>query len=517
MKHIARLVVALTLALSIAACTAGGTGAPSLNHSNPHDPNFSALQFAVGTANLYGMGNPALNVVSTLRQPNGTSAAGANTPILSGPFTFATGPVTSLGLLAGFADLYTTIPNGRPSLPETIAAAPVIVGTSQTVHPGTPPCDTAASIIGFNTCPPGIAPNDTSFGQSGGVFANGLAPFNSTGGGVSYSYQPYAQPVYASSLNVLAPAGADAVHQFVPWGGPPAFDPDRNGMGTRDGLVPIFFDSFNAPVFLGVGENITTFEFVTPRTGTYALSAQIGTLGSGGTPVITTITATAPLNSLALLPTLTTPLVTPDANGDGGATFTATLPGGVTEALVQIVDWGPGGGPNNGASVANCQGPKGTSFAPVYYTVFITASGTYQLGALHGANTNLSGGVTNLTPSHSLCTLADNQSPPDGVAPATAGDNFTVEMIGFDYPAYEATVSLLAPTVPQRPVILGPSGQDDITISQPMEQDYPNYNVQIPLSAARHGFAPARYLRSFAAPALGADLARKLGVPTRVR
>lgn len=491
----------------MAACSAGSTGAPSLQRNDPHNPSFSALQFAVGTANLYGSGNPALNVVSTLRQPDGTSATGVNTPILTGPFTFGLGPVPSLGS-AGFADLYTTIENGGPSLPETSAAAPRIVGTVQSVHPGSPFCDTTgAPPPGFTACPPGIAPDDTSFGQSGGVYATGFGPFNAVAEtGQAYSYQPYSQPIYGAG---------DGVAEFVPWGGPPAFDPDRNGMGARDGLIPIFTDSFNAPVFLGVGEGINVFEFIVPGTSAlYQLATQIATLGDNGAPIVSTLSASATLRSLTLLPTLTTPLVTPDPNGDGGASFTATLPAGVTEALVQIVNWGPGGGPNNGGvSVANCQGPKGPSFAPVYYSVFITASGTYQLGTLHGANTNLTGGVTGLTPSHSICTLTDNQNPPDGVTATSAGDNFTVEMIGFDYPAYEMAVSLIQATVPQRPQLTGPNGQSDVTVSRPMEQDYPNYGTQIPLSATRHPFARLRSVRSFAVPAVSVELARKLGVP----
>ena len=84
---------------------------------------------------------------------------------------------------------------------------------------------------------------------------------------------------------------------------------------------------------------------------------------------------------------------------------------------MQIVDYGPNAGPNpvyppaaNGtiATTLNCQGPKGTQFAPVYYTVHVTASGSYALGALHGPNTNVTGGMNNLTPSPSICTAAQN-------------------------------------------------------------------------------------------------------------
>src|SRR5579864_2253654 len=300
MNRRARFAAVVAAILGLAACTAGGTGAPGLNQTNPHDPNFSALQFAVGTANLYGNGNPALNVVATLRQPDGTSATGVNTPSITGPFTFGLGPIAGNG---GLADLYTTLFLGSPSLPETTAAAPVIMGTSQTVHIDTPFCDTTVPVANFVTCPAGIAPDDTTFGQSGGVFANGLAPFNAVAeAGQAYSYQPYPEPIYGNSSTAVAP---DRVHQFIPWGGPPAFDPPKlpnfpngDGMGLRDGLSILTGDNFGDPVFLGMGLGTTVFEFVTPHnTSPYTLSTQIGTLNNNGTPNITTLSATASLGS----------------------------------------------------------------------------------------------------------------------------------------------------------------------------------------------------------------------------
>jgi hypothetical protein len=188
---------------------------------------------------------------------------------------------------------------------------------------------------------------------------------------------------------------------------------------------------------------------------------------------------------LTLLPTIAAPLVTPD--GGGGATFSidaSNLPAGVTEALVQIIDYGPGGGPNHpqptGALTApNCQGPKGTNFAPVYFTFEVTANGTNTLGQANGPNTNLNGGVNNLQPSPSICTQAQNQAAgtPDQFG-NFVGDNITVQIIGFDYPAYEAAVGLLGQNVPQAPAISGPSGQSDITVSIPEEEDYPTYAQQ---------------------------------------
>jgi hypothetical protein len=258
MKQIARIAWVLCASAALAACSASGTPGPKLNAV---DPNYGKLQFAVGTANLYGLAPPSLNVVSTLRQPNGHSAYGVDTPAITGPFVFNVAPEPANGVLA---DPYTTLvtaPPG-PSLAEANGATPSIGGTPQTVHPGTPFCDGIGSLPpGFTSCPAGISPNASTFGQSGGVFAMGIAAYNTVAStGQSYSYAPYAQPMYETAGHF----------QFVDWGGPPAFDPDGNGMGTRDGLIVTGVDSFGDPYFLGVGEGISIFEGATPNTGTYS-------------------------------------------------------------------------------------------------------------------------------------------------------------------------------------------------------------------------------------------------------
>jgi hypothetical protein len=466
----ARSAVGLAL---LAACSPGATGAPPITTTNPGSPSYSKLQLAVGTANLYGV-QVGLNVVSTLRQPNGASATGVNSPQLTGPFGLVAAAQPAAGAKA-LADPYTTIPNGGPSVPEVTARSLGISSTPQTVQLGTPFCDlVGAAPAGFTACPSGFKPNASSFGQSGGVFAMGLAPYNVFASGQAYSYVPYAQPFYDAG---------DPNAPFVPWGGPPAFDPDGNGMGTRDGLVPLGSDFFNLPYFLGVGEGIAAFAGVQPHSGSYHLAVAIGVIGNGGGQQITTITASGSLTASRVLPMVTAPLVSQDPNGDGGATFTATLPSGVSEALVQIVDFGPGGSPavSPGASsscsssfsscgpvvLPNCQGPKGTAFAPVYYTVLVTHSGRYTLGTTHGPNTSQNGGRSNLKPSPSLCTAAQNKAAGE----TNAADTFSVQMIGFDYPAYEAAVSLTKQTVPQVPDITGPGGQSDVTISAPIVEN----------------------------------------------
>jgi hypothetical protein len=469
------------------------------------------VQFAVGTANIYGT-STGLNVVSTMRQPNGTSSCGVNTPTITGPFVNTNAAVAADG--ASFADPYTTLyfmgsgppqQGAGPSIPETSAAAFTITGTAQTVHPGTPFCDTVGvPPAGFTQCPAGIPPNTTTFGQSGGDFAMGIAPYNVVANTANaYGYAPYPQPMYDNG----------STHPtFFPWGGPPAFDPDGNGMGTRDGLIILGTDSFGFAYFLGVAEGITLFEGVTPAAGTYNLNVNVSYVLNGGGTGSVAFSTPAHLASTAPLPTLTAPFVTPDPSGSGNATFTAAaLPAGVTEELLQIADYGPNGGPSagGGANNANCQGPKGTSFAPVYYTVVVKAAGSYVLGRLHGAN-NEAGGAGSLTPSPSICGPTQNTNAV-GVA---AGDNFTVQLIGFDYPLYEAAVGLTQATTPQTPPITGASGQADITVSLPVEEDWTSGGwVAVPLSAVHHP-----YLRRYARMALRTgyqtpDTYRRLGVP----
>jgi hypothetical protein len=459
--------------IATAGCGGAATGGPPLTTVNPVSPSYSSLQFAVGTANLYGNPQIGLNVVSTFRQKTGQSATGVNTPGITGPFTITAAPVPSYAEASaansGFPDPYTTVFNGGPSVREANGAT--IFGTPQTVAPGTPSCDgappfpPAPSGQSFVACPSGLSPNTSTFGQSGGDFAIGLAPYNAVAStGQAYSYQPYPQPFYSAG-------DATTAYQFIPWGGPPAFDPDGTGMGERDGAGAINgVDSFGDPYFLGVGEGVTVFDGLTPTGGTYTLNLAISTVGNGGSVTTSTVTKTATLNPSIVLPTITTPVFTPD--GNGGGSFTTSLPAGVTEAYVQIVDFGPGGGPNDGAAsnVENCQAARGTHFAPVYYTIHITsaASTTYSLPDTIGPNLATSGGASNRQPSPSICTAAQNTA---AIGSSTNGDDIVVQMIGFDYPIYQAALGLTQSSTPQNPAITGGSGQSDITIARAMEQD----------------------------------------------
>jgi hypothetical protein len=395
----------------------GSSGIPTITSVNP--VSTGKLEFAVGTANLYGTAS-GLNVVSTYRQASGISNVLLDTPTITGPFKIPTAA---------------TAPGGLAFDPvSTLPGAPGALDSNGTIT-GTPQNGTQLS----------------TFGIAGGVFTDGISPGNSNVTTTQAdSYVPYSQPMYNSDAGPTVANGVPANPTFVPWGGPPAFDPDKNGMGTRDGL-----NNLGAGV-LGEPEGFTMFEGVTVAAGSYTLSLAVPTGFNGATPTSATVTATATMASTALLPTLTSPSVTLDLKG--GGTFTlpaADFSGGITEVYVQIVDLG------NGTS-SNCQGVRGAGFAPVYYTFVEKAAGTYTLPDTDGPNTNTTGGPSGLTPSPSICTIAQNTA---AAGAAAAGDTFYVQVIGTDYDMYGATFPI---TTSQSPTLTGANGQADITVSLPV-------------------------------------------------
>jgi len=419
----------------LSGCGGGGSnGIPKISTTNP--TSSGTLQLAVGTANLYGTAT-GLNVVSTYRQASGLSNVLVDTPTITGPFKLPTA-----GGAGGGVDIYSTLPDG-PSV-EEVAVGGQITGTSQSIHIGTPACDqttpcTVASSTGGTVS---VAPNTSTFGQSGGVFTNGISPGNSTTGGVAASYVPYTEPMYDTVSG----------NAFIPFGGPPAFDPNKTGLGLRDGL-----ESLAAGV-LGVPLGVTTFYGVTVAAGTYNLSLQVPTSPTS----YGTVSTTATLASVATLGVATAPDLVLD--GKGGGTFTiAALPAGATEELVQIVD----SGDVADDTATTCQGPLGATAdtanggaGPVYYTILVKAAGTYTLPDTIGPNTSLSSGASVITPSPSICTAAQNTAAAGGTA--VAADSYTVQVIGADYPLYE---SLYPNSTLQAPAIAGAGGQSDITIS----------------------------------------------------
>src|SRR5579872_5897825 len=102
-----RVSAAAASAALLAACGANSAGVP-ITAVNPTSPSYAKLQFAVGTANIYGTAT-GLNIVSTLRQPAGESAIGVSTPTITGPFTF--GALAAAPANGTLPDPYTTITN----------------------------------------------------------------------------------------------------------------------------------------------------------------------------------------------------------------------------------------------------------------------------------------------------------------------------------------------------------------------------------------------------------------------
>ncbi len=400
--------------LAIAGC--GGNSASPPGAVNVVSPSSAKAQIVVGTANIFGTKN-GMNVVTTLRTPSGSSVL-LTTPSITGPFALPATPGTPDG--SG-----STLITG-PTAAE-IARGGAITATPQ-VTPGT------------------TAITPSTFGVSVGLFANGFLAANADNRGTivdTPGLQPFYDPVNAG-LTATPPVGD--VNSFIPWGGPPAFDPNKDNEGTRDG-------TFDASV-VGVNEGLNVFEGVVPRAGAYTLSVLIPTNAAS-----TTITATTTLPGVITLPAATAPAFVPD--GLGGGHLNVVLPAGANDALLQIVDLGPL--PSTAANASpyiNCY-TNGTF--PAYFTVHATASGVVTLPDLDGV-----GSPTAHNPT--ICTAAQNAAVAANVAAVTAngtgpvgGDRYTVQLIGADYPIYASNYLFNLTT--QLPVIAGSRGSDDITIS----------------------------------------------------
>jgi hypothetical protein len=404
LKRLLRLSGCGAFAVVVAGCSSSATAPPTATTSV--SPAASTLQVAVGTANLFSTGESGstigMNVVTTLRTPQGKSVL-VSTPTLTGPFTLPSTPGTPDG--SG-----STVETG-PSAAE-IAHGGMISATPQ-VPPGT------------------VQINPSSFGVSGGDFANGFMPSNADNVG-SVSDTPYTQPLFGQ----CPPSSSGCTpnpNSFTAWGGPPAFDPNHDGQGTRDG-------TFDSSVF-GVAEGINVFSGVTVNPGSYNMNVTIPTINQNFTK-----TAGTSVGTVTTLGNAVAPAYTPD--GNGGGSFNVTLPSGATDGLVQILDLGPTGTSSNPAPL-NCykQGQ-----APAIFTIHVTGSGPAALPDSDGpGNPNLH--------SPTICTAAQNAA----VGTTTGADNILVQLIAADYPLY-ASQYLFTLTNPA-PHILGPLGTDDISIS----------------------------------------------------
>ena len=411
MQKIATLLITAAAALAIAGCSS--SGANPVVVPNVANVASNVLQLNVGTANLFGDVPAAhivgTNVTVTYRQPAGALNPGASATLVNSPtltVPAALGGVPGAG--AGNGGLSAIL--SGPARGEI--GTKTMTSTAQTPN---------ASTI-------------TTFGVDGGASGLGLEPFNYGVNGVPYDsvinpangapigIEPYPVPLY----DALAPDP----NAFMPLGGLPAFNPAGNAA--------------NAAANGAISEGLDVFELA-PAVGTYGLSVSVP--GNTGT---VTATASAAISTVVTLPPFVAP-VPVLVGSTGGATLAVVMPAGVTEAYIQVTDFGPtfltGTGGTQGASCLMSTNPTGGISAtnPMYYTIVIKATGTATL------------------PAGSLCTAAQNTTA-NGSTP-TDGDAFTVQAIGFDYGAYEASYpNSLGVTSPSL-AGAGASHQADVTVS----------------------------------------------------
>ncbi len=402
------------------ALTSCGSGGVAMAPTTQAVISSNVLQFAVGTANLYGAGT-ALNVVATYRQPNGNSGTLLNSPTISLPRGLP-GALAAGAAATGY-DASSNAPNGPAPGESNITSTAQTAGAS---------------------CSPG-----TTFGQSGGVYGVGIEPFNAQGQadctpagtnatGTPFQVAPYPVPLYDSASPTFTPTGDPNV--FVPWGGPPAF--------LLTGSSVSVVGSTNYPTgTAGVSEGIDVFAGVAPVAGgAYALSVSIP--ANTGTSVQS---ATFTLPGVVVLGTAVAPAYVPDAAGDGGGSFALAMPTGATEAYLQITDYGPATAMAVGCNGSGTGDPAfGNGVGkPVYYTLLATGSGTITLPPTLGPGA---------TPS--VCTAALNTAANGSATPA---DQISIQVVAFDYDMYHASYpSSLGNATPS---IAGPRGSDDLTIS----------------------------------------------------
>ena len=480
-----RLLTVLAAGVTLAACSTGNSAPPAPgNPVNVTAPGYATLEFSAGMLTISGTAPGSavasgVNLVSTFRH-RGTSAVLVDTPTISGPFSFGSGFAATTGNAGlpssslnppgdAFATAFGPTPStafvGAPSMLDV--SLNQLSGTPQTLHPGAPSCDTssASAPAGYTSCAgTGLTtPSNTTFGYSGGVFANGLQPANYTQFSKPYTFAPFALPFFATA--------APAVTPFEPYGGPPAFDDQKNGLGYRDGQHSSLLGAVTGMTALELPQTASTLS------GTYSLSVVVPT-GGQSTTAISPVSAS--VSSAKALPAIATPTLTLD--GNGGATVNVpAFPAGVTEEYVYIIDNGPVPASVGSSADANCQGTVfGMNEGPVYYTLVYTAAGSYAPpstaptgGATNvglpdaiGPNINQSGPTT-VTGSPSICTGSQNAS---AVGAGTPGDTYIVVAVGLDYDLYGASVPK---STSQNPTIVGAAGQDDMSISFPVTATSP--------------------------------------------
>jgi len=338
LKHLTAL-TGLAL-LGFAGCTSGNSAIePAFGSANL---NLNKAQLAVGVATLTD-GSKGLNTVVTFRQPNGLSATLLNTPTIVGPANLVVPAIGAAGVDGGT---------------NHISASPQVL--------------------------PGQTAIATTFGTSGGAFAYGFSPENSSTAG-SASFTLYTEPFFPSA----------AITARTYKCGPPACPQTRNGTFPTG--------------FTGYTEGFSAFAQTTPVAGTYNLSVAITDVFNNTTTIAApaaTLTSTVGLPAFAAAPTFI-------KDGQGGLTINFTAPAGVTETLVNVV-------------------VSDATYGTAYYTLVAQGSGAQS--AVLPPNLGPTG-------TGSGTTAATSPTIP-------AGDAFRILLVGADYPAYEAIPSQNAQQTP---------------------------------------------------------------------
>ncbi len=394
MRNVKTLYRTLGLAVAsalLAACATNGTATiPGTTQANL---NSNTLQFAVGTATIGQDNTVGVNFVATLRQPNGLSGVLADTPTITGPGGFLV-PANAAGAYTGAgpnADAGTAHMSGSVQVPLNNAGL-----------------------------------TNSTFGTFTGVFSYGFGPFNSDQSITSGAYYPgnpnnsggngfTSSNYYGTGMVAAAMATGDPT-QPVPF---LSADPMDYLVGPP--AVPFFNDGTFPTNFAGYPTGFTPVE-IAPIAGTYTLSVNVP--AQNASPI--TYSKTATLTSTTPLPAMAAPTFTSDTTGGGSGTV--TVPAGVTETMVYIVD--------ANAGLYYAVGPiAGTGAHPYTLPDHLGRCSTPGANCENGANAGNS---------------------------ITAGDTYFVSAVGYDYPAFEAGPP---GNKQQNPAIVGANGQADITMS----------------------------------------------------
>jgi hypothetical protein len=430
------------LALCAGGCTTGQVGVLPSVATVPL--NSTTLQLAVGTATLSQQaGAPyiGLNVVATYRQPNGQPATVANTPALSGPADFSNG-------LAGvpMGSIYGLTPQQVMQAGQFLKVLPLFGPLAPTVNGSL--FTSLVGVLGYGFGPANIVaeqansvvlPRIPTVANCFGVVpvsdvptvGSGFYEFNAV------RYAALLLPLFGGLPNTGCEPHVQTIVATHYYGGPPAW-PSPQGYGNPVGFpgFPLGFTDFATP----------------PVAGVYSLGLQIPTNADATSYASLSASAQLPATVVAHpLPQMPQPALR--IQSDGSAFIDVTVPPGVSEAIAL-------------ASTTRCDNAQATEAAipDQQYAVVVKAPGRYSLFLKNDLGPPDSHG----NPLHTFCTSADTQQY------GTTSALFSLTLVGFDYPAYEASYPQSTTASPAITNGDGHHGTADMTAASPViHQQYP--------------------------------------------